>query len=91
MNTNEFHAKVKELKELRSMIDELTAEAQTIEDEIKSAMIESGTEEITAGIYKVRYAKVKSKRFDSKGFKEQCGTLYDRFIKETETRRFTIV
>ena len=51
--TNQMVSKVAELMELRKMIEDLTAEAELIADEIKAYMGEEET--MTAGSYVVRY------------------------------------
>lgn len=40
MSSNEMSAKIRELKELQQLIEEATAEAEAIKDEIKAAMPE---------------------------------------------------
>lgn len=50
--TNQMVSKVAELMELRKMIEDLTAEAELIADEIKAYMGEKET--MTAGSYVVR-------------------------------------
>lgn len=90
MSANELTAKVRELKELKAMADELSAEITAIEDAIKATMTERGVDELTVDVFKVRWSAVKSTRFDSTGFKKAMPELYDRFTKTTESRRFTI-
>ena len=55
--TNQMVSKVAELMELRKMIEDLTAEAELIADEIKAYMGEEET--MTAGSYVVRYKYLK--------------------------------
>lgn len=90
MSANELTAKARELKELKAMADELSAEITAIEDAIKATMTERGVDELTVDVYKIRWSAVKSTRFDSTGFKKAMPELYDRFTKTTESRRFTI-
>ena len=90
MSANELTTKVRELKELKAMADELSAEITAIEDAIKATMTERGVDELTVDVYKIRWSTVKSTRFDSTGFKKAMPELYDRFTKTTESRRFTI-
>lgn len=90
MTPNELTAKVKELKELKMMADELAAEITSIEDEIKAEMTERATDEMTVDIFKIRWAKVTSNRFDSKAFKAAHADLYSQYTKTTESRRFSI-
>ena len=90
MSTNELTAKVRELKELKVMAEELTAEITAIEDAIKAEMTARDTEEMTVDVYKIRWTKVVSNRFDTTGFKKAMPELYGQFTKTSESRRFSI-
>ena len=91
MSANEMTKKVRELKELKAMIDELSAEAATIEDEIKAEMTALNVNEMAVDVFKIRYTTVNSTRFDSSAFKKVHGDLYAQFSKQTTSRRFSIV
>ena len=90
MRTNEMTSKVRELKELRAFAEELAAEIAAVEDSIKAEMTEQGTEEITVDVYKIRWTRVTSSRFDTTAFKKAMPELAAQFTKQTETRRFSI-
>ena len=90
MSANEMTAKVRELKELKAMADEIAAEITAIEDEIKAEMTARNTEEMTVDIFKIRWARVTSSRFDSASFKKAMPELYGQFTKTTQSRRFSI-
>ena len=75
MSANEMTKKVRELKELKAMIDELSAEAATIEDEIKAEMTARNVNEMAVDVFKIRYTTVNSTRFDSSAFKKAHGDL----------------
>ncbi len=90
MSTNELTTKIRELKELQALIDEATAEADAIKDELKALMTTEGKEEMTIDVYKVRYTIVKGSRFDSAAFKKTHSDLYEQYSKPTETRRFSV-
>ena len=90
MSKTEMTSKVRELKELKAMADELAAEITAIEDSIKADMTAQGVEEMTVDIYKVRYKTVKSSRFDTTAFKKAMPDLAAQFMRETESRRFTV-
>lgn len=87
MSTNEMTAKVRELKELKAMAEELAAEITALEDEIKAEMT---AEEMTVDVFKIRWTKVLSNRFDSSAFKKAMPELYGQFTKTTQSRRFSI-
>lgn len=51
MSTHELTAKVRELKELQTFIEELTAEADAIKDELKAHMKAAGASELTVDVF----------------------------------------
>lgn len=90
MSTIELTSKIKELKELKMMAEELAAEITAIEDSIKAEMTARETDELITGEYKIRWKKVISNRFDTTAFKKTHADLYEQYTKTTETRRFTV-
>lgn len=90
MSTNELTSRVRELKELKMMAEELAAEITAIEDTIKAEMTARETEELITGEYKIRWKKVVSNRFDTTTFKKNHADLYEQYTKTTESRRFTV-
>lgn len=90
MSKNELVSKVRELKELKQMADELADEIGAIEDTLKAEMTAQGVEEMQIDVFKLRYKTIISSRFDSKAFKATHSELYEQYNKPTESRRFTI-
>ena len=90
MSTKDLTAKVRSLNELEALIAEAQAEAEGIKDELKAEMINRNTEEMTVDVFKIRYKTVKSNRFDTNAFKSTHKELYNQYIKQTESRRFTV-
>lgn len=90
MSKKEMTQKVKELRELRRFIDELTGEAEAIADEIKAQMTADGVDTLTGDDFKVTWKPIKTSRFDGKAFKTAMPDLYERFVRQTETRRFVL-
>lgn len=90
MGTMEISKMVQDLKELEAMAAEISAEMDTIKDKLKSEMDRRKIEEMSVGVFKVRYKSVTSKRFDSKAFKASHGDLYDRLVRENTTKRFSV-
>ena len=90
MTSTNIEMKVKELKELQRMSEEIIAEMESIKDELKKELEARNTEELTTNIYKARYSTVKTNRFDSAAFKKIYDDLYHQFTKETITKRFSI-
>lgn len=90
MSTNEMESKIRELRELRRMADEIATEIETLQDAIKSEMTARNTDTLTGTDWKVTWKAVTSKRFDSAAFKKTHGELYEQYTKETTSKRFLI-
>lgn len=90
MSTNEMESKIRELRELRRMADEIAAEIETLQDAIKSEMTARNTDTLTGADWKVTWKAVTSKRFDSAAFKKTHSELYEQYTKETTSKRFLI-
>ena len=90
MSIKDMSEKLRQYKELQALIEEAEAELETIRDELKAEMEARNTEELTVDVFKVRWAAVKSSRFDTSGFKKAMPDLARQFTRETITRRFTV-
>ena len=90
MSKKKLQEKVQELVELRQMAAELADEISTLEGEIKAVMDRQGVDILEAGKHTIRWAVVKSSRFDSRAFRETYPSIYDQYTKSTEVRRFTV-
>lgn len=90
MSTMDLLAKVRSLKELETLISEAQAELDGIKDELKAEMTNRNTEELDVDVFKIRYKTVKSNRFDTTAFKSTHKDLYDQYVRQTESRRFTV-
>ena len=90
MSTNELTTKIRELKELQAMADELQKEITAIQDEVKAEMTKRNVEELIVDVFKVRWTTVISKRFDTTAFKATHNDLYSQYTKASESRRFSV-
>ena len=90
MSKKKLQEKVQELVSLREMAAELADEIETLTDEIKADMDRQGVDTLEAGKHTIRWAVVKSSRFDSRAFRETYPSIYDQYTKSTEVRRFTV-
>ena len=88
MSANELEKKVRELRQLQSLIEEAQAEAEAIKDQIKAHMGQA--EELRAGEYKITWKPVTSSRLDSKALRAAAPELVKRFTKTTTARRFCV-
>ena len=90
MSNTEIQSKVNELRELRRMADELTAEIESIQDAIKAHMTASGVDSLTAGAFKVTWKEVTTTRVDAAALKKALPEVAARFSRTATVRRFTV-
>ena len=90
MSVNEMDSKIKELRELRRMADELTAEIESITDSIKAHMDAEGVDTISGTDWKVTYKSVTASRLDTSALKKAFPDLVQQFTKTTTARRFCV-
>lgn len=88
MSTNEIEAKIRELRQLQSLIDEAQSEAEAIKDALKAHMGERA--ELRAGEYLVTWKPIKSARLDTTALKKALPDVAARFMVEATTRRFCV-
>lgn len=91
MSTNELTSKVRELKELKAMANEIADEIAAIEDELKSEMTARNVEEMSVDVFKIRWTQITSTRFDGAALKKAMPELYGQFTKTVKSRRFSVV
>ena len=90
MSTTELNSTAKDLISVRAMIEELQAEAETLTDKLKAAMVEQGAEVLQGDGWKATWKNVSSTRFDSKAFKADHADLYSAYSKATVSTRFIL-
>ena len=90
MSIIDMDSKIKELRELRRMADELTAEMESITDSIKRHMDAEGVDTLNGTDWKVTYKAVASSRLDTTALKKALPDLTAQFTKTTTARRFCI-
>ncbi len=88
MGTREMEAKVRELRQLQTLIEEAQAEAESIKDAIKAQMGDS--EELRAGEYKITWKAVTATRLDTTALRKALPDVAERFTRTTTTRRFCV-
>ena len=90
MSINEMGSKIKELRELRRMVDELDGEIKSITESIMAHMDAEGVDTISGTDWKVTYKAVTSSRIDTSALKKALPDVVERFSKTTTARRFCI-
>ena len=90
MSINELDMKVKELRELRRMADELAGEIEALQDAIKAEMTARNVDTLTGDDWKVTWKAVTSNRLDSASLKKELPDIAARYTKASVSRRFTL-
>lgn len=88
MSNHELAAKLHQIRELQSLIEEAQQEAETLKDEVKAFMGE--TEELRAGDCKVTWKTVTTARIDTAALKRELPEIVSRYTKQTSSRRFCV-
>ena len=87
---NEINKTMKELAQYTDMMEELKAQIEALQDEVKAYMTETGTDEVIgANGEKATWRGVISNRFDSTAFKKDFLDIYKEYTRKTEYKRFT--
>lgn len=82
--------KIRELRELRRMSEEIAAEIEALQDEIKAEMTARGVDELAGDDWKVTWKPITSTRLDSTALKKELPEIAARYSKESTARRFVI-
>lgn len=90
MSTDTMNAKVQELRELRRMQDELAAEIEAIQDELKGHMDAHGMDTLLGMDWRITWKSATSSRLDSATIKKALPDVAERFMKTTTVRRFVL-
>ena len=90
MANNELLNKIEALNEWEALMEEAKAEAEAIRDSIKQEMLSRELEELECGQYIIRYQSIVSNRFDSSSFKKALPEVYQAFIRQSTSKRFSI-
>lgn len=90
MSVDEMDKKVKELRELRRMQDELAAEIEAIQDTLKGHMEVHGMDTLLGTDWRITWKPVTSSRLDSTALKKELPDIAARFMKQSTVRRFVL-
>ena len=90
MNTQETNEKVHQLRELWRMQEELSAEIEAIQDELKAHMDANGMDTLLGFDWRITWKAVTSNRLDSTALKKELPEIAARFMKQTTARRFVL-
>jgi len=82
--------RIQKLKALEGQQKELERQIEELKADIKADMKRKGLEELRAVEHIVRFTTVITNRFDSKAFKAEHSRLYDQYMKQLTSKRFSI-
>lgn len=90
MGTIELNGKIKELRSLRRMADELAGEIEALQDAIKAEMTARNVDTLTGTDWKITWKAVTSNRMDTTALKKELPDIAARYTKASVSRRFTL-
>lgn len=90
MGEKAIENRIRKLQEIEAQQKELEIQAEAIRTEIKADMEMKGLVELKTKNFIIRWKEIISNRLDSKALKAAFPDIYGQFVKQTESRRFTI-
>ena len=88
MSMYEIESKIRELRQLQSLIEEAQTEAEAIKDALKAHM--GDAEELKAGEYKITWKPVTSSKLDTAALRKALPDVAERFTRKSTVRRFCV-
>ena len=82
--------KLDKYMELKRQIDELSYELDEIKVAVQEELDRRGVEELKVGPYKITYKSVTQSRFNTTAFKEKNPGMYEMYLTESSSRRFSV-
>lgn len=82
--------RVKKLKALEAQQKALEQECDKLKEEIKKELESRGAEELKIDVFTIRWKIITNSRFDTKLFQKEHEALYNEYMRQTPSRRFTI-
>ena len=86
----EIDGKVKEIRELRRLIEDAQAVVDSLQDEIKAEMTAQETEILTGDTWKITWKTITSKRIDTTALKKALPDIAEQFSKISTSKRFAL-
>jgi len=90
MSGLELLEKAREYREYKRLIEEMTAIADAIADELKSHMTEANESKLVIGEYKLSYTDCKRTDIDKKALAADHADIYSAYLRESTYKRFSV-
>jgi len=88
VTSNDLISKAKAFKEIQAQIEILQSQLDELKESIISEM--NGEQEITTSDYTIKYITITRNILDTQKFKKDYEDLYSAYLKENESKRFSI-
>jgi predicted phage-related endonuclease len=86
----DMYSRIKALKSMKIMAEELAEEIKTVENSIKAELDAQGVTKLIVQEFKVYWTPYTSSKVDTTALKKELPDIAVRFTKTTENRRFSI-
>lgn len=90
MSERTLFKKVNELKALEARKKAIEKQMEALQEEIKKEMQARGQEETEIGDWVVRFKAVISNKFNAKAFAADHPRLYQKYMGQSQSMRFTV-
>ena len=90
MSKNEMVAMIETMNNYDELAAKVKAKADALREQLKEEMVRQNVEELIAGAYILRYTPIISNRFDNSAFKKALPDVYQAFIRQSTSKRFSI-
>lgn len=90
MTNKEMDAKIIEMKNWEAEVAKINQIIEDIKSELKAECEARNEDEIRTDTFIVRYKNITSNRFNTSLFKKENLSLYNMYLKESITRKFTV-
>lgn len=90
MTNKQLDNRVMKLKAIEAQQKELEAQAEKIRAEIKADLEAKGEDEHNTGNFIIRWKEIITARLDTKGLKAALPDVFNAYMRESSSRRFTI-
>ncbi|MDE7099003.1 MAG: hypothetical protein K2O60_07640 [Ruminococcus sp.] len=86
----EFLEKIRTIRELEQQKKQADEKIDELKGDIKAYMDKNKTSELTVDVFTVHYTETETKRFDSKALQAADEELYNKYLKSSTSKRFSI-
>jgi len=90
MANNQIDILIAKMLEWEEIAEQAKKEADAIKDSLKEEMKVRGVDEINTGRFIIKWSTIVRNVFDSSAFKKVHSDLYKAFLRQSESKRWTV-